>query len=376
MPRVSPTPSISARSEVVEAWLYDGRSAVKRAASVSPAEGGLRLTAASGADVFVAAEQLTHVERREREEIYGHKEIGGWRLGIQRPVPAELEPLLPRRQVYGGLIDRIGIVPTVIAGALVSAMAIWGGTQLPDMLAPHVPVSWERRFGEVLVGDIDERTCRTEEGQAALDTLVAKLTPRHRELKVRVADLRMANAVALPGGNIVIFKQLLLEAESPDEAAGVLAHEIAHIENRDVTRAMIRHYGFRILLTGLGGTTGGNIDTLLTASHSREAESDADADAITALKRAGISPAPTARFFARLDAMERRFGRFNEAFNYVSTHPLSKDRRQRFEAAVDKRRTYAPALTQAQWDELQDICWQGPVQATPNAAPQPTRKIN
>jgi hypothetical protein len=358
---------------VIEAWLYDGRSAVKRAASVSPAEGGVRLSAPSGAEVFVACEQLTHVESREREEIYGHKEIGGWRLGIPKPVPAELESLLPRRQVYGGIIDRIGILPTVMAGALASAAIVWGGMQLPDVLAPHVPVSWERRFGDVLVGDVDERTCRTEEGQAALDALVAKLTPRHRELKVRVADLGMANAIALPGGNIVIFKQLLLEAESPDEAAGVLAHEIAHIENRDVTRAMIRHYGLGVLLTGLGGTTGGNIDTLLTASHSREAESEADADAIAALKRAGISPAPTARFFARLDEMERRFGGLNEAFNYISTHPLSKERRQRFEAATEKGRAYAPALTQAEWDELQDICWQGPTDATPVNAPNKRR---
>jgi beta-barrel assembly-enhancing protease len=345
------------------AWLYDGRSAVKRSAHVSPADGGLRLTSASGAEAFVAAEQLTRVESRGHEEIYGHKEIAGWRLGIPKPLPSELEPLLPRRHVYGRWIDRVGLVPAVLVGALVSAGLIFLGTQIPALLAPHVPVSWERRFGDVLVGNMDERTCNRPESQAALDKLVAQLTPRHRELKVRVADLGIVNAAALPGGNIVIFKELLLEAESPEEAAGVLAHEIAHIENRDVTRAMIRHYGLGLLLTGLGGTTGGNIDTLLTASYSREAEAQADRDAIAALQRANISPAPTARFFERMDRRERTYRQLDEALNYLSTHPLSQERRRLFEEAAQKGRAYRAPLSEAEWRMLQDICWQGPVEA-------------
>jgi hypothetical protein len=347
---------------MIEAWFYDGHSAVKRSAMVAAAEGGLRLAAPSGAEAFVATEQLTHVESRDREEVYGHKEIGGWRLGIPKPIPAELEAMLPRRQVYGRWIDRVGIVPALVVAVLISAAVLLAGAQLPDLLAPHVPVSWERRFGDVLVGNIDERTCSREEGQAALDKLVATLTPRHRELKVRVADIGIVNAVALPGGNIVIFKQLLLEAESPDEAAGVLAHEIAHIENRDVTRAMIRHYGLSILLTGLGGNTGGNVDTLLTAGYSRQAEGQADRDAIAALGRADISPAPTAKFFERMDKMERSLPQLDETLSYISTHPLSKNRRQLFQNAAQKGRTYRPSLTEHEWGALQDICWQGPVE--------------
>ena len=348
---------------MIEAWLYDGRSAVKRAAIVTPVEDGLRLAAPSGADAFVAAEQLTHVESRAGEEIFGHKEISGWRLGIARPFSPELERILPRRNVYGGWIDRIGLGPAVAAGAVVSAVLLLGLSQLPALLAPHVPMSWERRFGDMLVGNMDERTCDRAESQAALDKLVAQLTPRHRQLKVRVADLGLVNAVALPGGNIVIFKELLLQAESPDEAAGVIAHEIAHIENRDVTRAMIRHYGLSVLLTGLGGTTGGNIDTLLTAGYSREAEGQADRDAIAALRRADISPAPTARFFARLDALDGKFAKFDRAFSYLSTHPQSDDRRRLFEDAADKGRPYRVSLSEAEWRMLQDICWEGPAEA-------------
>ena len=352
---------------MIEAWLYDGRSAVKRAATVEPGEGGLRLLARSGAEVFVASGDLVHVESRPADEVYGHRELGGWRLGLPRPIPSELDPLLPRRQDYGRWIDRLGLGRALAIGAAASAVIVLLGAKLPDLLAPHVPRSVERKFGEALLGDINARTCAGAEGQAALQKLTAKLTPNHRELNVRVANLPMVNAVALPGGNIVIFKNLLTEAEGPDEVAGVLAHEIAHVENRDVTRAMIRQFGFSLLVTSLGGTTGANAETLLSADYSRTAESRADGDAIEALQRAGISPVPTARFFDRLARLERKLGGWDGAFNYISSHPQSGERRQRFLASANKQRRYQASLSPAEWNALQDICWAGP---TGTAAPE------
>ncbi len=339
-----------------QAWLYDGRSAVRRGATVLPGEGGIRLLSGSGDEVFVATQQLVHRESRSGAEVYGHAELPGWRLGLPSPLDPALAPLLPRQQRYGRLIDRVGLVPTLLVGALVSAAVIFAGTRAPDLLAPHVPASWEKRYADALLGDLDERVCRNANGQAALDTLTAKLTPR-RDIRVRVANLPMVNAVALPGGNIVIFRDLLTEAESPDEAAGVLAHEIAHVENRDVTRAMIRQYGLGLLLVGLGGTTGGNLETLLSADYSRTAETEADTDAIASLQRAGISPVPTARFFDRLAKMEVKLGKLDDGFNYISTHPQSKSRRERFLASAERGRAYAPSLSTEEWGALQDICF-------------------
>jgi Zn-dependent protease with chaperone function len=348
----------------MECWLYDGRSAVRRGATLLPGDGGIRLVSAAGEEVFVSTGLLDHVESRPGHEVYGHRELPGWRLGVPVPVPSTLQSLLPGRRNYGGLIDRVGLVPALLAGALVSAAIIYAGTRAPDLLAPHVPASWEKRYADALIGDLDGRVCSTPAGQAALDKLTDRLTPR-RDIKVRVADLRMVNAVALPGGNIVIFRDLLTEAESPDEAAGVLAHEIAHVENRDVTRAMIRHYGLGMLLVGFGGTTGGNFESLLGASYSRGAETEADTDAIASLQRAGISPAPTARFFDRLGRLEMKLGKLDETFNYISTHPQSAGRRERFLASAEKGRTYRPSLGRDEWEALQDICF------VPESQPSP-----
>ena len=51
-------------------------------------------------------------------------------------------------------------------------------------------------------------------------------------LRVSVLDHGMANALAVPGGRILIFRGLLEAADNPEEVAGVLAHEIGHVAAR------------------------------------------------------------------------------------------------------------------------------------------------
>jgi Zn-dependent protease with chaperone function len=51
--------------------------------------------------------------------------------------------------------------------------------------------------------------------------------------KVSVHDQATVNAVALPGGNIIVFKGLLTELKSENEVAMILAHELGHYAHRD-----------------------------------------------------------------------------------------------------------------------------------------------
>jgi Zn-dependent protease with chaperone function len=323
---------------------------------VEPAGDGLTVTPESGESIGLAPRELTHIESRSEAEVYGRPEAQGWRLGILRPIAPEIAALLPGKVVYGGPIDRLGLPKALLIGAVASAVVLTAGYFAPRFLAPLVPFSWEQRFGNVLVGDLGRKFCAGPEGQKALDTLAARLSPEARRYKVRVVDVPMGNAVALPGGNIVLFKPLLRQAGHPDEVAGVLAHEIAHIEKRHVTEAMIRHYGLSILLSTFGGTTGANIETLASASYSRGAEREADQGSIDALARANISPRPTSRFFGRLAKGERVIGRLAEPLSYLGSHPLSEQRRKQFEASFDPKRRYAPSLSAQEWRALRDIC--------------------
>lgn len=159
----------------------------------------------------------------------------------------------------------------------------------------------------------------------------------------------------------MIFEELLTQADSPDEVAGILAHEISHIEERHVTQALLRELGAGIFIAAFGGTTGANVNTLMSASYSRGSEREADSGAIAALKRAGISPVPTASFFERIARQE---GKIGESLSYISTHPVSRERQRAFLASADERRTYRPSLSRDEWEALVDICHNDPNRAS------------
>jgi hypothetical protein len=344
---------------VNEGWLYDGQSAIKRSVRLRPALSGLNIEVDGRIDT-ITADKLLHVESRSDAEVYGRSDLSGWRLGLAKPVAPEIGALLPRKQNYGRWIDRVGLPKALVIGAAASAIILLLGHKSPAWIAPLVPPAWEKELGNSLVGDFGGNFCSGAGGQEALDKLAARLSPGSRDLNIRVVDIKMVNAAALPGGNIVIFRELLSEADGPDEVAGVLGHEIAHIENHDVTEGMIRHMGFGMIIALFGGSTGSNIDALMSANYSRAAETEADEDAIASLQRANISPLPTAAFFGRLAAQEKRLGRIDAGLEYLSTHPLSEGRERRFRAGAVPGKAYQPALTPDEWNALFSICHNDP----------------
>ncbi|WP_332810660.1 M48 family metallopeptidase [Sphingomonas sp.] len=337
-------------------WFYDGETATRRAADVGVDGDRLIIAAEGAADLTIPASDLVHVESRPDAELYGHRTIEGWRLGLATPVAAQLAALLPPRRVYGRWIDRIGLGPALVGGLALSALVLLFGQHFPAWIAPHVPKSLERRLGNALVGDFGRKYCAGADGQRALDKLGARLGARPGELRIRVVDVPIVNAAALPGGNIMIFRELITQAHGPDEVAGVLAHEIAHVENRDVTQTMIRQFGLSLIIASVGGTTGGNVEMLMSARYGRTAEARADADAIEALRRANISPLATAHWFERMAKTERNYRLVTQSLAYLSSHPLSESRRWKFEQAAAAGGPYSAALDAEEWRALVGIC--------------------
>jgi predicted Zn-dependent protease len=209
------------------------------------------------------------------------------------------------------------------------------------------------------------RACSTPAGDAAAAALLARLQGPLPDEPVRltIIDKPIVNAMALPGGQVVLFDKLIAQAQSPDELAGVLAHELSHIKARDSERALVRQLGLSLLLQSLGGDIGSGADTLLMLSASREAEAAADDGAVALLRRAGIATAPTADFF------ERQMGAGKAAApgkaaddrplallaDITSSHPDSGSRSRLFKAA-GRGQAVTPALDAAQWQALRQMC--------------------
>jgi Zn-dependent protease with chaperone function len=345
---------------MVAAWLYDGDTALRHPVEAEARARDLLIRFADGDTLVLPPSRLVHVESRSGHEVYGRPDAEGWRLGIPAADVAELAAVLPARQRYGRFIDRIGLLPAAAAFLALSAAIVFAGIRAPEWLAPHIPMEWERQYGDALIGDFGGKYCNGPGGQAALDSLAAKLSPDAQRLNIRVVKVDMVNAAALPGGTIIIFEELLSESDAPEDMAGVLAHELAHVERRHVTQAMIRDLGLGLVVSAFGGNTGGSIDGLLAAGYSRGSEREADRDAIAKLRRAGIDPLPTAGFFKKLAEQEAKLGRVADGLSYISTHPMSAERQKAFADSREKNRVYRPALSRDEWEALFNICFNDP----------------
>lgn len=237
-----------------------------------------------------------------------------------------------------------------------------------QQLALLVPASLERRMGawmsELVIAHMGPRTrasalCDTPKGTAALDRLVgqfASAMPPRLELTVRVVNTRMINALALPGGQILIFRGLIDKAASPNAIAGVLAHEIAHVDLRHTTEVAIQQTTTGVIVGMLVGDVAGFsalgslAQTLIGSSYTREAETAADARAVAMMRAAGLGTNPFAIF---MEQMQSEQGGPLNVFAYLASHPPSPERASRIRAGGGEGNS---ALTPGEWAALKTIC--------------------
>jgi beta-barrel assembly-enhancing protease len=345
---------------MVRVWHYDGASGIRYEPELVPEGDQFRLKLEDGMGDPHAWSDLVYAGEKAGTTNYGHKSRRGWRIGFDGDTPPEIAQYLPRPVKYGGWIDKIGLWPASAAFVAVSAVAIYIGVQAPDLLAPLVPASFEQKLGDAMVGDFGGRVCNAPGAQEALDALVKRIEPNPAGLKVRVVNIAMVNAVALPGGNIFVFRGLLQEAKSPDELAGVLGHEIGHVRNRDVMQALLRQMGLSILLGGANSDVSGSLNALVSSTYSRDAESKADTYSMKAMSSAKVSPMDTAGFFGRLAEMEKSLGKAQAALGYLASHPMSATREKAYKGSLIKGAAYTPVISPEQWRTLIDSCKNDP----------------
>lgn len=150
-----------------------------------------------------------------------------------------------------------------------------------------------------------------------------------------VVNSEEINAFAVPGGFVYVNRGLIERTDNLAELAGVVAHEIGHVEARHSAEMMERmqaaQVGVGIASVLLGGppsgVAGAAVDigaTAYFARHSREAENEADAIAVRLLPQSGIDPVGLTTFFKEL--IEERERTPSSLEQWFSTHPLTEER--------------------------------------------------
>jgi hypothetical protein len=337
--------------------LYDGVRGHPHDVTVEFAAAGLRLSQEGGWSDEVDAASLKRVDEDGESVRLARRDLQGWRLTLPREAAPQVRSLLGKEDRYGRWIDRLGLIPALAICGAITGIVVALGYIAPHWIAPHVPMSWERNVGSAIVGDFGDLRCRNADGQRALEALVERVSPGATKgpdgIKVAALDVSMFNAAALPGGYIVVFKPAITET-NPDALAGILAHEVAHVHRRHVAEALTREFGIGALVRMMGGNIGASAEQVVSLSYTRQNEAQADDDAIQMLRRAGISPRPTAAVFANLAKGTDQQVASRAVF--LQSHPLSKGRADRFAASFDPHAQYRPALAPEQWAALVHIC--------------------
>jgi Zn-dependent protease with chaperone function len=211
-----------------------------------------------------------------------------------------------------------------------------------DLIVPRISTNLENKMGGLFIGLIEAKDINSERGsyvRSLLEDLQGRCARLPYLFKVHIRQSPTVNAVALPGGHIIVYTGLLDEVASENELAFVLAHEMGHFAHRDHLRGMGRAFVFITISTFLFGADS-NISKMLAhglniteMSFSRKQETSADDFALAMLNCDYGHVAGATDFFVKI-SKEEDPGKFG---HYFASHPESRERISHLENIIRSR---------------------------------------
>jgi Zn-dependent protease with chaperone function len=354
----------------------DGRTATRQPATIRLMREGLEVTTAAG-----GTRVWRYRDLRQTEGFYAGEEVRlEWGEGLPETLliadPAFLTSLHevaphvglrfhdPRRRS----VRRWWTIGA--AGGVLSAAAgiyLWGIPLMASVVTPYVPTAWEDSVGQSAVSVLapSGERCGDPALRAALDAIAVRLLTAHPAspytMRFYVVNSPVRNALAAPGGHVVIFRGLLERMRTPEELAGVMAHELQHVLLRHATQQVIQGVGIGLLLMAFSGDVTGPVvyglqtaRTLGELRYSRRAEDEADREGMRMLLDARVDPAGLVAFF---EALRKEEGSRLGALEYLSSHPMTAERLDRLRSlAASARASSEPLLAGEDWPALVRRC--------------------
>ena len=217
----------------------------------------------------------------------------------------------------------------------------------------RIPVEQDVRIGQQAALEVPKQmpVIRHPQVQAFLDRVTNRLTAQPEAgnfpYSMGIVYDPSINAFAFPGGVMFVHTGLITAAESEDQVAGVLAHEVAHVALRHGMANMVRAQKMQLgagiagALAGifLGGAAGqlaqmgiGFGAQSILLKNSRDAETEADLLGTRMMNRAGYNPIEMARFFEKLEAEMQAAG--GGPLEFFSNHPSPGNRVRNVEQEI------------------------------------------
>lgn len=241
----------------------------------------------------------------------------------------------------------------------------WAIPWAAEFAAENVPPSIEDRLGSTFVKGIKDVApeCSSPEAHKYTSEIVNRLgaaaLPNPYHFKIYILKSKTVNAFALPGGHIVVFSGLIEKTKSPEELAGVLAHEMQHVLKKHTTKGMFQDMSTGLLLKLVFG----DIQGASNAAHvfgkiryTKTLEEEADKSGADLLIKANIDPQGMIDLFKGFGENGKTE---SELLKYISTHPLTNERVAYINKHVkDIPKKTAPLFPGVDWKKIKNSCSQ------------------
>ncbi|HRC43840.1 MAG TPA: M48 family metallopeptidase [Nitrospira sp.] len=285
-------------------------------------------------------------------------------IAFRRAAPPELLAHVERaaQQVRRARHSHRALWGSAVGVVVGLGLMLWFGSDLiVDWAVARIPVQWEQKLGETVYQDFLSKETVLKDGPAVsavqemTQRMTAKIPNNPYTFQVSVVQSPVVNAFALPGGYVVVFTGLMKKAESGEEVAGVLSHELNHVLQRHGMERLVKMMGLAAVVSILVGDQQGLIGLarqlgleLATLKFGREQETEADVTGIRLLSDARIAPDGMIRFFERLSEKDK------ERVELFSSHPMSAARAERLKAELAALPKQTPEPFTFEWKGVQD----------------------
>ncbi|HSG31489.1 MAG TPA: M48 family metallopeptidase [Thermodesulfobacteriota bacterium] len=354
---------------------YDGRSARRHDVEVTLTRDSLRIDA----DTFSNTITWLYPRITQVKDIYSENEV---RLQYGQELPEiliirdksfigslrSISPQFGRNFSRHGSDKRIKTVAYVFIALFISAVLLhkWIVPPLMNIMVEKFPVTWEEKIGKSFISQISKGfgVCEDERLNTQIDKikdrLGATLDSSKYKYNITIVNNSLVNAFALPGGEIILFRGLIEKSNRPEEVAGVVAHEIQHIEQRHFTKILIKELSIGIFLglmigdSQVVGTALNYANMLRSLAYKRSEESSSDAEGMKMLIKAGIDPKGMVDFF---EIMKKEYDGTTEVSEYLSTHPNTENRIEKLNTMIAQKQIESEKLLpNVDWEKTKMLC--------------------
>ena len=227
----------------------------------------------------------------------------------------------------------MGIVKVLaVFFVLLAAAYIWLVPLLAERLAKKAPVSYEEQLGDEIYNELKPSFVIDAEKTAHTNDFFRELNIQSPyNIRITVVNENIANAFAMPGGNIIVYDKLLAGMNSYEELAALLSHEFTHVNEKHTTRSLYRKLASSLFLSIIVGDVGAignviinNADDLKGMSYSRKLEKEADTNGLKLLSERKIDGNGFIRLF---ELLQKEVGQTkDQPREWISSHPDLKKR--------------------------------------------------